>query len=137
MIAVTNSGTSLVKGLCRREILFAADHLALLREELLRMLSWQVGRSGGSFSVGKNYKYLPRYLQAGIQERLMETYRTDSYESAWDSLDGSLALFRESAAKVAVALAYAYPAYDGYITPRVLSMRKIQNGDGFVRGNRI
>ena len=102
------------------------------------MLSWQVGAERGfSFSVGKNYKYLPRYLQAGIQERLMETYRTDSHESAWDSLDGSLALFRESAAKVAAALGYAYPAYDGHITPHVLSMRKIQNGDGFVRENRI
>ncbi len=98
-----NLAPYVVKGLCRREILFAADHLALLRKELLRMLSWQVGAERGfSFSVGKNYKYLPRYLQARIQERLMETYRTDSYESAWDSLDGSLALFRESAVKVAV-----------------------------------
>lgn len=46
-----NLAPYVVKGLCRREILFAADHLALLREELLRMLSWQVGAERGVLSA--------------------------------------------------------------------------------------
>ena len=42
-----------VKGLCRKEILFAIDHLHLMRYELLRMLSWKVGLEYGfRFSVG-------------------------------------------------------------------------------------
>ena len=56
--AATSSGTSrpnVVKGLCRRELLFAIDLLAMMRNELLRMLSWQVGSAYGfTFSVGKN-----------------------------------------------------------------------------------
>ena len=51
-----------VKGLCRRELLFAIDLLAMMRNELLRMLSWQVGSAYGfTFSVGKNYKFIGQY----------------------------------------------------------------------------
>ena len=54
-----------VKGLCRRELLFAIDLLAMMRNELLRMLSWQVGSAYGfTFSVGKNYKFIGQYLPA-------------------------------------------------------------------------
>lgn len=39
-----NVTTYVVKGLCRRELLFAIDHLnQILRPELLRMLAWKVG----------------------------------------------------------------------------------------------
>lgn len=53
------------RGLCRRELLFAIDLLAMMRNELLRMLSWQVGSAYGfTFSVGKNYKFIGQYLPA-------------------------------------------------------------------------
>ncbi len=53
-----------VKGLCREEILFAIDHLnQILRHELLRMISWNVGiETGFTLSVGKNYKFLDKYI---------------------------------------------------------------------------
>ncbi|HEI8284600.1 TPA: aminoglycoside 6-adenylyltransferase, partial [Enterococcus faecium] len=47
-----------IKGLCRKEILFAIDHFnQIVRHELLRMISWKVGiETGFKLSVGKNYK---------------------------------------------------------------------------------
>ena len=40
-----NTTTYVVKGLCRKEILFAIDHFnQIVRHELLRMISWKVGR---------------------------------------------------------------------------------------------
>lgn len=55
-----NTTTYVVKGLCRREILFAIDHMnEIVRKELLRMLSWMVGTEQGfQFSLGKNDKFL-------------------------------------------------------------------------------
>ena len=88
--AATSSGTSrpmLSRGLCRRELLFAIDLLAMMRNELLRMLSWQVGSAYGfTFSVGKNYKFIDQYLPAEQWQALLSTYRTDSVENTWRSL---------------------------------------------------
>lgn len=47
-----NTTTYVVKGLCRREILFAIDHLNdIVRKELIRMISWSVGIEQGLISV--------------------------------------------------------------------------------------
>ena len=44
--------------------------------ELLRMLSWKVGMEYGfGFSVGKNYKFISRYLAKETWDMLMSTYR--------------------------------------------------------------
>lgn len=50
-----NTVPYVVKGLCRREILFAIDHMNdIVRKELLRMISWLVGSERGfDFSLGK------------------------------------------------------------------------------------
>lgn len=113
-----NTTTYVVKGLCRREILFAIDHLnEIVRKELLRMLSWSVGiEYGFDFSIGKNYKFIQQYLPAGIWERLLKTYRMDSYPQMWHALEECLALFRETSKAVAEYFAYPYPAYDQNIT---------------------
>ena len=82
-----NTTTYVIKGLCRRELLFAIDLLAMMRNELLRMLSWQVGSAYGfTFSVGKNYKFIDQYLPAEQWQALLSTYRTDSVENTWRSL---------------------------------------------------
>jgi aminoglycoside 6-adenylyltransferase len=56
--------TYIAKGLCRGELLYAAEHLALYeRATLLRILSWQAGiDTGFSLSAGKSYKYLPAHI---------------------------------------------------------------------------
>ncbi len=107
-----------VKGLCRKEILFAIDHLnQILRYELLRMISWKVGiETGFSLSVGKNFKFMDQYISEELWNRLLSTYRMDSYEAVWESLFTCHELFREAAKEVAKRLGYEYPGYDENVT---------------------
>lgn len=116
-----NTTTYVVKGLCRREILFAIDHLNdIVRKELLRMISWLVGiEQGYHFSLGKNYKFLKRYLPDELWRRLLSTYNMDSYSHMWESLEQCMALFREVSAEVAGRLKYQYPPYDEKISDYV------------------
>ena len=113
-----NTVPYVVKGLCRREILFAIDHMnEIVRKELLRMISWSVGtRQGFYFSLGKNYKFLDRYITRELWERLLSTYRMDSYEQMWESLEQCMALFREVSSETATRLNYPYPDYDEKIS---------------------
>lgn len=116
-----NTVPYVVKGLCRREILFAIDHMNdIVRKELLRMISWLVGSERGfDFSLGKNYKFLERYISEEMWNRLMATYRMGSYAQMWESLEQCMALFREVSAETARRLGYPYPVYDenvsGYV----------------------
>lgn len=105
-----NITTYVVKGLCRRELLFAIDLLAMMRNELLRMLSWQVGSAYGfTFSVGKNYKFIDQYLPTEQWQALLSTYRTDSVGNTWRSLFTCHELFRDAAKNFAAKYGYTYP----------------------------
>ena len=112
-----------VKGLCRRELLFAIDLLAMMRNELLRMLSWQVGSAYGfTFSVGKNYKFIGQYLPAEQWQALLSTYRTDSVENTWRSLFTCHELFRDASKNFAAKYGYTYPDYDENVSRYVRDM---------------
>lgn len=123
--------TYVVKGLCRREILFAIDHMnGIVRKELLRMISWQVGTEHGfHFSLGKNYKFLNRYISAELWEQLMVTYKMDSYAQMWETLEQCMALFREVSAEVARRLGYPYPPYDEKISNYVIRQKTMRGID--------
>lgn len=110
--------TYVVKGLCRREILFAIDHLNnVLRPELLRMISWKVGTEKGfTFSLGKNYKYLDKHIPKALWERLLSTYNMASYEDMWRALTTCQDLFRDVSKEVAEYFRYEYPDYDRVIS---------------------
>ncbi|WP_188455120.1 aminoglycoside 6-adenylyltransferase [Virgibacillus oceani] len=110
--------TYVVKGLARREILFAIDHLnEIVRPNLLRMMSWQIGLENGfNFSVGKNCKFIDRYLPKQDWETLLTSYSGSSYSAVWQSLFTCYELFRKYAKAVAKALEYKYPNYDAAIT---------------------
>lgn len=116
-----NTVTYVVKGLCRKEILFAIDHMnEIVRKELLRMVSWLVGAEHGfHFSLGKNYKFLDHYIPEEMWERLMATYRMDSYPQMWESLEQCMALFREVSSQAAQKFGYPYPPYDKNISSYV------------------
>lgn len=106
--------TYVAKGLCRKEILFSAQHLeALLRPNLLRMLGWVVGMEKGySFSIGKDCKFLKNYIKPALWDDLLSTYQNGSYDDMWNSLWTSIRLFREASHKMAEYLSCPYPDYD-------------------------
>ncbi|MGE7690349.1 aminoglycoside 6-adenylyltransferase [Lysinibacillus sp. NPDC097214] len=102
--------TNVAKGLWREEILYAYEHLNNAREMLLTMFEWKVGiETKFSLSVGKNSKYLERYVTKDIWERLMKTYPNGDYEHVWNSLFEMICLFEQVAIEVADILEYQYP----------------------------
>ena len=99
-----------VKGVCRQEFLYAADHLQLLRNELIRMLSWKVGfENSFSVSVGKNAKYLEKFISKDIWNELKKTYKTTSYIEQKEVLESLICLFEKAAQEVACFLTTTYP----------------------------
>ncbi|WP_010270625.1 aminoglycoside 6-adenylyltransferase [Paenibacillus senegalensis] len=110
--------TYVVKGLARQEILFAIDHLnEIARPNLLRMMAWQIGFTHGyTFSLGKNYKFLQRYLPQNDWNTLLSTYAVNSCEAVWESLFTCYQLFRSCSRTLAQNLGYPYPHYDEAIT---------------------
>jgi aminoglycoside 6-adenylyltransferase len=103
--------TYVAKGLWRKEILFAQDHLnKLVRPMLITMLEWQAGiQTGFSLSTGKNGKYLNNYMPESSWQMLMSTYADGSYEGVWNALFTMGELFRITAVDVAAHLHYEYP----------------------------
>ncbi|MDQ0859099.1 hypothetical protein QFZ72_002578 [Bacillus sp. V2I10] len=110
--------TYVVKGLARKEILFAIDHLnEIARPNLLRMMAWNIGiETDFSLSAGKNYKYIQKYLDRNDWEKFLNTYAVNSYENMWQSLFDCYDLFRKYSKLVAHHLSYDYPDYDEQIT---------------------
>jgi aminoglycoside 6-adenylyltransferase len=110
--------TYVVKGLARKEILFAIDHLhEIARPNLLRMMAWHIGSEQGyTFSVGKNYKFINRYLSNEDWETLLSTYSESGYQDMWQSLLQCYELFRKYSKAVSQSLGYKYPDYDKAIT---------------------
>lgn len=99
------------KGLWRREILFAMDHINdILRPMLLQMVEWKVGfETDFTLSVGKNRKYLERYITPEAWNKLMLTYPSGSYPDVWKSLFAAIELFQETGREVAQHLGCRYP----------------------------
>ncbi|MBB6635064.1 aminoglycoside 6-adenylyltransferase [Cohnella thailandensis] len=110
--------TYVAKGLARKEILFAIDHLnEVARPNLLRMMAWKIGSERGyDFSVGKNYKFIDRYLPNEDWERLLSTYSGNGYPETWRSLFSCFELFRKYSKAVSESHGYPYPDYDEAIT---------------------
>lgn len=106
--------TYVAKGLWRKELLFALDHLHLyVRPMLIKMLEWQVGtETNFSVSIGKNAKYLQRWLSGESWEELLSTYPNGTYQSAWNALSATGDMFRKHANIVARRLGFAYPLED-------------------------
>ncbi len=100
----------IAKGLWRRELLYALDHLNLYaRPMLLLMLSWQAGiPTEFTVSVGKCGKYLDQYLPEELWGKLLKTYPAAEPEQIWDALLTMGELFRETAVQVAAAMGFEY-----------------------------
>jgi aminoglycoside 6-adenylyltransferase len=99
------------KGLWRKEILYAQEHLnKYVRPMLIKMLEWQVGiQTDFSISIGKCGKYLERFLSEKSWKELLSTFSDGSYESVWRALFTMANLFRSTAKDVADSLNYEYP----------------------------
>jgi aminoglycoside 6-adenylyltransferase len=120
--------TYVAKGLWREEIVYAKDMLdRVVREQLIRMLTWHVGvKTGFLGNPGSYGKHLKRYLEPELWTLLEKTYSDAGYESTWDALDATCGLFRLVANRVAEHFGFDYPRGDDErVTAHLHRMRSL------------
>ena len=98
-----------VKGICRKQVIYATDHLyGICQQELLKVLAWQVASDNGTVDIGKNYKYLFQYLPAEKEKEFSALLDFSSKEKITQSLFATMQLFHREAQRLAQKLGFAY-----------------------------
>ncbi|MDQ8935841.1 aminoglycoside 6-adenylyltransferase [Acinetobacter rudis] len=98
--------TNVMKGLARREIIYAKDMLEnVLRPTFMTMLQWSVGcHFGFERSLGKSGKFLPQYLSVEQMQQVLSTYSASGIQENWAALFVMLDLFEQYQITVAQTL---------------------------------
>ena len=101
----------MVKGLWRGETLYARFMLdQVLRNELMRMLTWYVGQQTEfTRNLGAFWKDLRRYLKPELWDQLERTFADASAEHTWEALFAMCDLFRTAALAVSRHSGFEYP----------------------------
>ncbi|RJP80416.1 aminoglycoside 6-adenylyltransferase [Streptococcus pseudopneumoniae] len=98
-----------VKGICRKQVIYAADHLyGICQQELLNLLAWQVAADKGTVDVGKNYKYLFNYLPAEKEKKFLNLLDFSSLDKITQSLFTTMQLFHKEAQFLAQKIGFDY-----------------------------
>lgn len=98
-----------VKGICRKQIIYATDHLyGICQQELLKILAWQVASDRGAVDIGKNYKYLFNYLPAEMEKEFSALLDFSSLEKITQSLFATMQLFHQEAQSLAQKMGFDY-----------------------------
>ena len=98
-----------VKGICRKQVIYATDHLyGICQQELLKVLAWQVASDKGKVDVGKNYKYLFNYLPTEKEKEFSNLLDFSSIEKLSQSLLATMQLFHREAQRLAQKLEFHY-----------------------------
>ena len=98
-----------VKGICRKQIIYATDHLySICQQELLKVLAWQVARDREVVDIGKNYKYLFNYLPAEKEKEFSNLLDFSSLEKITQSLFATMQLFHQEAQSLAQKMGFKY-----------------------------
>ena len=96
-----------VKGICRKQIIYATDHLyGICQQELLKVLAWQVARDRGVVDIGKNYKYLFQYLPT--EKEFSNLLDFSSVEKLTQSLFATMQLFHREAQAFSLKTGFPY-----------------------------
>ena len=98
-----------VKGICRKQVIYATDHLyEICQQELLKVLAWQVVSDRGKVDIGKNYKYLFQYLPAEKEKEFSALLDFSSVEKITQSLLSTMNLFHREAQILAQKMGFGY-----------------------------
>ena len=98
-----------VKGICRKQVIYATDHLyGICQQELLKVLAWQVASDKETVDVGKNYKYLFNYLPTEKEKELSDLLDFSSIEKLTQSLYATMKLFHREAQSLAQKMGFDY-----------------------------
>jgi len=98
-----------VKGICRKQVIYATDHLyRICQQELLKVLAWQVASDLGTVDIGKNYKYLFQYLPTEKEKEFSALLDFSSVEKLIQSLFATMELFHQEAQFLAHKMGFDY-----------------------------
>ena len=98
-----------VKGICRKQLLYATDHLyGICHQELLKVLAWQVASDKGTVDIGKNYKYLFNYLLTEKEKEFLNLLDFSSLEKITQSLFATMKHFHQEAQYLANKMGLDY-----------------------------
>ena len=98
-----------VKGICRKQAVYATDHLyGICQQELLKILAWQVASDRGKIDIGKNYKYLFNYLLAEKEKEFSSLLDFASLDKITQSLFATMQLFHQEAQCLAQKMGFDY-----------------------------
>lgn len=98
-----------VKGICRKQAIYATDHLyGICQQELLKVLAWQVASDNGTVDIGKNYKYLFQYLPAEKEKEFSNLLDFSNIEKLTQSLFSTMELFHQEAQSLAQKMGFDY-----------------------------
>ena len=98
-----------VKGICRKQVIYATDHLyGICQQELLKLLAWQVASDRGTVDIGKNYKYLFQYLPTEKEKEFSDLLDFSSLDKITQSLLATMSLFHREAQDLAKKLGFDY-----------------------------
>ena len=98
-----------VKGICRKQVIYATDHLyGICQQELLKLLAWQVASDRGTVDIGKNYKYLFQYLHTEKEKEFSALLDFSSLDKITQSLFATMQLFHQEAQSLAQKMDFKY-----------------------------
>ena len=98
-----------VKGICRKQIIYATDHLyGICQQELLKILAWQIASDRGAVDIGKNYKYLFNYLPIEKEKEFSALLDFSSLDKITQSLFATMQLFHQEAQYLAQKMGFKY-----------------------------
>ena len=98
-----------VKGICRKQVIYATDHLyGICHQELLKILAWQVASDRGVVDIGKNYKYLFQYLHTEKEKEFSALLDLSSLDKITQSLFATMQLFHQEAQSLAQKMGFKY-----------------------------
>ena len=98
-----------VKGICRKQVIYATDHLyGICQQELLKVLAWQVASNRGVVDIGKNYKYLFNYLPTEKGKEFSSLLDFSNSDKITQSLFDTMQLFHQEAQSLAQKMGFDY-----------------------------
>ena len=101
--------TYVVKGICRKQVIYATDHLyGICQQELLKVLVWQVASDRGAVDIGKNYKYIFNYLPAQKENEFSSLLDFSNSDKITQSLFDTMQLFHQEAQSLAQKMDFDY-----------------------------
>ena len=98
-----------VKGICRKQIIYATDHLyGICQQELLKILAWKVARDRGVVDIGKNYKYLFQYFPTEKEKEFSALLDFSSLDQITQSFLATMEFFHQEAQSLAQKMGFKY-----------------------------